>query len=322
MKASLKLLILAASIFAGGYAVGFFAPGHHHPRQRSDFSQKGNAFSFINPLLYCQDQTLDIKSGNDMESVVGAYLQKQKTAGAISDASFYFRDLNGGPWALVNPDFKPVPASLLKVPTAMSVYERAEADRAFLKKEITLPAGFDANSGEHFLPPERIESGKPYAVEELVRYMLQDSDNAAVYMLASVFDIKDIQNAYVRLGITPPTAGQTDYTVSVKTYASFFRVLFNATYLNKEDSEHVLSVLSRSSFTSGLVAGVPKDTTVAHKFGEAELPDGRLQLHDCGIVYKPNQPYLICIMTQGTSYDSLTTVVKTISKTVYDMLDS
>ena len=110
--------------------------------------------------------------------------------------------------------------------------------------------------------------------------------------------------------------------MTVKTYASFFRILYNGTYLTQRDSEHLLSLLSQSSFTQGLIAGLPTDMVVAHKFGEASLPDGTHQLHDCGIVYKPNQPYLICVMTKGTNFNTLAGVISHISKTVYKTIQS
>jgi hypothetical protein len=61
---------------------------------------------------------------------------------------------------------------------------------------------------------------------------------------------------------------------------------------------------------------------VAHKFGEMSAPDGTVQLNDCGIVYKPDQPYLICVMTKGTNYDSLVTVISHISNMVYTSVAS
>jgi hypothetical protein len=65
---------------------------------------------------------------------------------------------------------------------------------------------------------------------------------------------------------------------------------------------------------------LPKSLAVAHKFGERELPNGIKQLHDCGIVYLPKHPYLLCIMTRGTDYDRLSTVISTISKKIYEDL--
>jgi beta-lactamase class A len=108
--------------------------------------------------------------------------------------------------------------------------------------------------------------------------------------------------------------------MDVKTYSSFFRILYNGTYLSQDNSERLLTVLSRSAFSQGLSAGLPQDITVAHKFGEADSPDGTKQLHDCGIVYKPRQPYLICVMTKGNNFPALAKVIGHISETVYNIL--
>src|SRR5262249_32692831 len=109
-----------------------------------------------------------------------------------------------------------------------------------------------------------------------------------------------------------------------KVYALFFRILYNASYLNKEDSEQALKLLSQATFKDGLIAGVDDGITVAHKFGEYAAKDasgndvpGTDELHDCGIVYAPGHPYLLCVMTRGNQLTSLTTMVAQVSQIVF-----
>jgi formylmethanofuran dehydrogenase subunit D len=77
--------------------------------------------------------------------------------------------------------------------------------------------------------------------------------------------------------------------------------------------------MSAASFSGGLISGVPAGVSVSHKFGEkvidASVPT--LQLHDCGIVYHPRTPYLLCVMSQGRDYDELSSFIGDVSKTVY-----
>ena len=54
---------------------------------------------------------------------------------------------------------------------------------------------------------------------------------------------------------------------TAKNYSKVFFALLNATYLNKENSEKALELLSNTDFTQGIVAGVPNNIKVAHKFG-------------------------------------------------------
>jgi len=79
-----------------------------------------------------------------------------------------------------------------------------------------------------------------------------------------------------------------------------------------------LEFLSQVEFKEGIVAGVPRDVVVSHKFGERGTADSNtLQLHDCGIVYYPSNPYLLCVMTRGSDFEKLKEVIKTISATIY-----
>jgi len=57
---------------------------------------------------------------------------------------------------------------------------------------------------------------------------------------------------------------------------------------------------------------------VASRFGErAHGPAGAKQLHDCGIVYCPRRPYLLCVMTRGDDFQELTGTIRDLSRLVY-----
>lgn len=295
------------------------------PLARSDVNEQGVHYQFINPLLFCQDQnisSLTNSRGNQIQSEISAYIQSQKNVGAITNAAVYFRDLGDGPWALINPSFRSVPASLLKVPTAIGVYKRAEKDPTFLTKKSRFTSTKDSNATQYFQPTDRIASGKVYTIEELLRYMLQDSDNNALIMVGNAMDVNDLVDAYNDLGVDPPSATSSGYTIGVRTFASFFRVLYNASYLSQSDSEHMLSLLAQSSFPQGLEAGVPQNITVAHKFGEYDSGNGQKELNDCGIVYKPHDPYILCVMTEGDDFSKLAGTIKGVSQNVWDILQN
>jgi hypothetical protein len=44
------------------------------------------------------------------------------------------------------------------------------------------------------------------------------------------------------------------------------------------------------------------------------------QLHDCGIVYFPNHPYIVCLMTRGYDWNVLEKTLKDISKIIFDAM--
>lgn len=229
----------------------------------------------------------------------------------------YFRELNGGPWIGVDFNETFTPGSLLKVPLAMSVYHLSETDPGLLARTIEFEGG-TAPATEHFTAP--VIAPGTYGVEDLVRAALVNSDNNATLLIAKIIGKDAIEDSYVHLGVTVPTTG-TDYTTTVRTYASFFRILYNATYISRGASEKVLSMLAESKFTAGLVAGVPSGVTVAHKFGERAFSDGGLvQLHDCGIIYREENPYLLCVMMRGRDFDSLASSIAEVSRLVWNSL--
>lgn len=87
-------------------------------------------------------------------------------------------------------------------------------------------------------------------------------------------------------------------------------------------SKIALEILTQVDFRDGIVAGVPPGTVVAHKFGERRLAESDLvQLHECGIVYYPGQPYILCVMTRSRDLFKLTGVLKDVSGEVYREVD-
>ena len=47
------------------------------------------------------------------------------------------------------------------------------------------------------------------------------------------------------------------------------------------------------------------------------MDGGVSELHDCGIVYQNDDPYVLCVMTQGRSFAELQALIADISSTVY-----
>ncbi len=116
--------------------------------------------------------------------------------------------------------------------------------------------------------------------------------------------------------------------MSPKTYSFVFRVLYGATYLSRDSSEKALELLNQTEFTEGIVVGVPDNLPVAHKYGarttqiaaKTNPKEEIKELHDCGIVYYPNHPYLLCVMTQGYDFKTLSNLIKEISSISYEEL--
>ena len=310
-------LVLGA--LGAGIFVGLFIPtskdgGFPTLREEREY---GENYTFISPLLSCGEGEFN-HLGNDetiqLEEQLETFVEGLKSQKKVTDVGIYFRELNGGPWVGINFEAKFTPGSLLKVPLAMSVYQLSESDQGLLSKEIEYEGG-TAIGEQHFTAP--VVAPGVYTVEELIEAMLTNSDNNAAALLAQIIGKQNLDYSYSHLGIETPETGN-DYETSVRTYSSFFRILYNATYLDRTYSEKLLELLSKSVFTEGIVAGVPEGIKVAHKFGERAYTGEKLsQLHDCGIVYHPKQPYLLCVMMRGENIDTLAGAIRDVSRLVY-----
>lgn len=322
--------VVMLGVFAVGVLVGFcalslFDSYEHRFSKGGDYTHEweyNEEYRFVSPLLSCGEEQFDHVSNDvlrKLEDDLESYLANVRSSGRADSVSVYFRQLKGGPWLGINYETEFIPASLLKVPLAMAVYKTAEKNPTLLNSPVFYESG-DASAAQYF-KNVAVQPGKEYLVRDLVEATLIHSDNNAAELLAAVLTDKELQDTYTKLGIDEPTRSG-DYSTNVHYYASFFRILFNATYLSPEDSNYLLDIMTRSTFTRGLVAGVPEGIPVSHKFGERAVGDsGLVQLHDCGIVYHPERPYLICIMTQGKEWNALSKVLSDISSLVWKSVD-
>lgn len=316
------VIVVAFISLSLGILIGKFTEGTN---QKVNVLQKYNlnevragGYKFISPLLECETNS-DYYKLNGLDSLqneVETFVQEEKDKGVVTDAAVYFRDLKNGPWFGVNEHAAFAPASLLKLPVMMAYYKKAESDPQLLKKKVDYEAK-DPLLDQNIAPTESLQKGKSYTIEDLIERMMIYSDNAALTMLEDNIDPAFIDKVTQDLGVETANVSSPLDFMSVKGYAGLFRILFNASYLEKDYSEKALEILSRSDFTKGLLAGVPRGVTVSHKFGERALSENSVQLHDCGIVYYPSSPYLLCVMTRGTNMQNLEQFISNVSSITY-----
>lgn len=242
----------------------------------------------------------------------------------------YFRDLTNGPWFSIGETNEFYPGSLLKVPLMVAVLKQTETMPGILKQKIQYNRPDLQNTKN--LTSKNLEFGRYYTVDDLLGRMIMYSDNVSTLLLLNFVNKDILEKTYIHLGIIESNAEHAslldsslpEYKLSITQYAAFFRILYNASYLSRELSEKALGLLAKDDFTSGLIAGVPSTIEVSHKWGYRELGDnGEVrQLHDCGIIYYPNAPYLLCIMTAGHSFETLDDAIKEISRVVYKEVDA
>jgi len=280
-------------------------------------------YRFISPLLDYEEapelkDRVIITLKHKLEKLIEEKIDENK---AIY-ISVYFRDLMNGPWFAVNGDQSYSPASLLKVPLMIAYLKYAEQNPQALNYKLTYDAGIHDDVRPNILPDRELEMGKSYTVEELIYRMIVFSDNIAKDLLSTHISEEVVDNIFKEIGIIVPGIREKSDYITAKDYSSFFRILFNASYLNRVMSEKALEILSKTTFKAGITAGIPADVIVSHKFAERGFEANQtMELHDCGIVYYKKRPYLLCIMTTGRNFTTLANIIENISSIVYHEID-
>lgn len=274
-------------------------------------------YHFINPLLLIDNSHVDFPELDGLKNDIEKTINSAKDSGEVNNAAFYFRDLNSSKWTGFNESDLYSPSSMLKVVTLLAYLKAAESDPTILTQRVYFVDKPD--TGQHYAPQEYLSPGM-YSVRELLVQMIVNSDNSAMQTLNGLHP-DQVYQVYQALQLPDPRLEADDF-MSAEMYSRVWRSLYSSTYLSHQSSEEALKLLSYTTFNAGLVAGVASSTVVSHKFGEHTLLDSygkpiENQLHDCGIIYYPQKPYLLCVMTRGESFPSLENFIKTVSTIVY-----
>jgi len=319
-KTSLIIIGLIIGIFFGWSVRGILL--NHELDQSLNLRESG--YEYISPLLDVEPRSMINRSDliileNGLQELITEILHKNE--GHISHVSIYYKEFSSGAWIGINEKENFSPASLLKVPLMMAYFKIADTNKNYLEKKIQYQP-IEVEVSQNITPTNSLIKGELYSIEELINKMIVDSDNQAFFTLYKYMKQQDQKKTYLDLGLKFPDENEPEDFMNVKDYAGFFRILYNASYLSKEMSSKALKLLTKVTFDKGIIAGVSNNIKVAHKFGERGYAMNSIkQLHDCGIVYHPKKPFLLCVMTRGDKIENLEDVIQEISKYTYRAID-
>lgn len=328
-KTTTGAVCAAGIILAAGFAAGFFAPRAMDSSGFPLVLDSDTPYTFIRPLIGI---TTPKSYGQAVLAPLHASIARIASAmpaGSLTRYAYYFRDLTTGMWTGINEEDQYDPASMLKIVVAVAAYKQEEATPGFLSRRLLYTQELaDINAAFPFAPKVALSVGQSYSVPFLLREMLSDSDNAAKDLLLSSIDQAIIDKVYLDLSIPKPNdTNSAGYTISPQDYSRFLRVIYYGMYdLSWQNSNELMQLLNDATFTSGLVAGVPDSVRVAHKYGEHVIGTNGVangvELSDCGIVYHPERPYLICVMTEGKDPLQLSDFIAQVSRATYAAVDA
>ena len=199
---------------------------------------------------------------------------------------------------------KVVSASTIKTPIMLAALDLVQKGKFLLEQRIAVP------SKEILKDTTVFDRGqKDTTLEELLTWMMINSDNTATNVLIELLGMEAINSYCVALGLKNTVlmrkmldwgaieAGRNNYT-SAADQLIIFSKLYHATVLTPELCGLALSILKRQrDFSSALRYLCSADITFAHKTGGLDYLN-----HDTGIFYLPGHNYYFgCFVTDAMS---------------------
>jgi beta-lactamase class A len=230
-------------------------------------------------------------------------------------------DLATGMTSGVNANASLPAASTIKIPVMVEVFRQMADGRIDLNTRLHVLAR-DKDDGWGDLAYARVNTVR--TVEQLLRLMIDDSDNTATNMLIRLVGREKVNRTMVELGLHDTKLD--DYIRSATDgirYAlrssphDMMKLLDSIARRRLVDpwsSGEMLAILTGQTHNGLLPQPLPKKLRIAHKTGS--LHD---TLNDVGIVFRANEPYVIAVMTtQLPSLPLGRQFIQRVSKLTYD----
>jgi beta-lactamase class A len=222
----------------------------------------------------------------------------------------------------LNPQMLFPSASMIKIPIMYEVMRQAAAKIISLDQSLIVKDEFRVG-GAGILKELRPDISM--TVRELVTLMIVLSDNTATNMLIDLVGMDAINKTMMDIGLKATVlrrrmmdfdaalAGKENDT-SAADLAYLFAAIYDSLELPTDYSALMLDILTRQQVQDKLPFYLPEGTQIAHKTGT--LPGVE---HDGGILFLPNGPYIICILTAdlAVNFQGLQ-LVASIGKVIYE----
>jgi len=274
--------------------------------------------AFIKPLLLT-DVIVQDRSMTTLGVELKSLINQKVASNVLQVASVYIRKMDNGAHISINENELYNPASLMKIAYLISYLEEEDINPGKLKKKLYFDKHYAAGNNQNIVD-FKLKEQTYYTIADLLFAMIVYSDNDATTVLMQNLNNSIFSKIFSDLELPPPPK-QGEYFIGVEDYAKFLRVLYSSTYLSPSASEYAVSLLLQSTFKEGICSTLDPKIPIAHKFGERVI-NSVAQLHEFGIVYYNNTPYMIGVMTKGNNLAPLKQTMGEISRMVFNYMQA
>lgn len=217
----------------------------------------------------------------------------------------YYYDIKTEKGFSINPDKPFIAASTVKVPIAMMIADKLQdktlspSDRLTYLDKYYMEGAGDLQGA--------INQGDKISIDDLLKYMIVNSDNIACNMLSTVAGNR---TDYFQK-VTSQTINEDENVLTITQQFLMLKKL----YENEEKNPYydkIIEYMKNTTTHDRLDKYVPQNI-VAHKIGDYEE-----SVNDIGIFYTTD-PYILCIFSSGDELDTETENIAKISKFIYEL---
>jgi beta-lactamase class A len=208
-------------------------------------------------------------------------------------------DLATGMSSGVNASASLPAASTIKIPVMVEVFRQMSVGTIDFNTKLHLLAR-DKDDGWGDMADAPV--GTERNVEQLLRLMIDDSDNTATNMLIRLVGRRSVNQTMAALGLnttrlsddirTTTDAIRYDLRSSPRDMVKLLDSMARKQLVDEWSSGEMLAILTGQTHNSLLPQPLPSNLKIAHKTGS--LHD---TLNDVGIVFLNSEPYVIAVMT-------------------------
>lgn len=284
------------------------------------FSHRSRQYPYLSKRLFAENPNNIVLNFTSLRQKLNEYVKTTPVRTGV-----YFEYLPTGTSIGVNEKEVFFTASLIKLPVVMRTYYlvnegKINADQTVTLEETEIDKGF----GDLW----KRGAGTKIAVKDLLKAVLHSSDNTAYRALSDLIDNfnsqtndkRSLLDVYNYLDIANDETGG-NAGITPKNFSSILRSLYLSAYLPYHYSNEILENMTQSNFNHWLSEPIPDEIKIAHKFGLYSAEPHEYAVHsDCGIVYHPKRPYMLCVMVNTFDETTAQKIIREISGMTYDYI--
>lgn len=221
----------------------------------------------------------------------------------IGTYGFFFEDLKSGFIYGYNENVKITAAGCMKLPIAVSLIKAVEKNKINFLDKINISVE-DKVYGTGIIHEF---NEREYTVFELLVAMLIQSDNTAANKIINMITIEEINNNLKEMGLNNTILnrrttderkdkGDIENITSAFDLSMIWKQLYNKTYLNDENSQMLIDILTRQQIKNKLALYIPDDLKyeISSKTGDKSGVE-----NDTELIRVPKGDFTCTILSMG-----------------------